>query len=201
VHRSSWQGEDVPLFVLALWPVDLNSGFGESALLRESGGRIKYCVRQARLDPLIASLFGSELAAVRSMCEYELCLELNSWIPTPTNDAVLGSQLSKLDPKVNFYFDPAFYAYSLDNLGALANRLYSEAKSRSLKLLKEIVWESFVSNALMSDAGRNLLGEFFNGLIDEQKQRFFQRMHAFAPLFSWPSAFSAELNAIRKQRK
>jgi hypothetical protein len=62
----------------AFWP--LRGGWGEPALLRQPGGRIKLCVERALSDPVLLRLFGSGTTATESLCQYELLLELSSYL-------------------------------------------------------------------------------------------------------------------------
>jgi hypothetical protein len=201
VQSASWQGEEMKKHVLAFWPIELGVGFGEPKLLSTWGGRIKYCARQIQIDPVIAPLFGSESDSIGAMCQYEFCLELNSFLAMPAHSGQIGAYIEKTHPSINFIFNPVFYAFTLDYIREIVAALFWEIKSGKPSMLKQVVWEPSAATSLASQTGLKLFADFLDGIARDQAQWFISSGRAFPPMFNWPSTLRDELKTLRASDK
>src|SRR5262249_19095988 len=135
VYSTGWQGQQWNKRLLAFWPLDMV--YGEPCELRE---RLKLCASRVRTDLVYGKLFGSEQGAIDALCQYEFCLELNSFLAMPQLSPETGDYVTQLHPDLNFEFTPDLSAFPLEPLHDLATTLFAEVKHAKPKLLKEILF-------------------------------------------------------------
>jgi hypothetical protein len=201
VHSASWQRTEAKKYMLSFWPIELRAGFGEPKLLTDWGGRIRYCNHQVRLDPLVGSLFGAEVDTIRALCDYEFCLELNSFFSLPAHSGPIGAAVEKAHPNIAFSFTPLFLAFNLENVRELAVSVFENVKQRRLEALRDFFWQQSTVPMLVSPEGFKLFGRFLDALTGEQTQWFAQNGRVFPPMFSWPKPVSDELVRMRHASK
>jgi hypothetical protein len=188
-------GEQEKKTLMVFWP--LGEGCGEPDELRYRGGRISHCVKRIEADSSYLRLFGSATAATGSLCQYELCVELNSHVAAPNDDTQESSAyVAQTYPEISFYFWPGLIAFPLGNIQVLALTLFSEIKKAKSELLKLILFDPVLAGFLIKPGSDMVFARFLGGLASDQANLFMQ-MRRFPPMQWWPK----ELDAAMKQSR
>jgi len=195
VYRSSWQGQNWQKRQFAFWPLDMSMAYGEPEVLRTRGGPITLCATRVRTDLAYSKLFGSEKATVDALCQYEFCLELNSFVAMPNLSPVTGAYVKKAYPDSDFYFRPQLVAFSLEPLKDLATKLFAEIKHAKPDLLKLILFDPELAVLMKQPGSDKVFGRFLDSISTEHANLCFAQ-HLF-PGWGWPSDLAEDLKRLR----
>jgi len=185
--------------LMAFWP--LGTGQGEPTEIRFRAGRINFCVARITADSAYLKLFGSIGAATEALCQYEYCLELNSFLAVRglgTDES--AEYLEKRYPHLNFYFWPSFIAFPFDCIHILSSTVFAEITARTPKLLKEILFDPSLAGPLTKPDGVQAFLRFLDALANEQVGLFFEQRR-FPPHIFWPGDIQKALIEFRKNSK
>jgi hypothetical protein len=196
VYGTDWQGQNWEKRPMAFWPLDLSIGHGEPDVLRTWGGRLKLCAGRVRADSAYGKLFGSERATIEVLCQYELCLELNSFLAMPQCSPETGSYVKQAYPDVDFVFRPQLIAFSLLPLHDLVSALFAEIKKNKPILLKVILFEPVLAGQITKSGGDKVFGSFLDSISKAHGQLWLATRH-FPPDHGWPPDVEKELKRLR----
>ena len=183
--------------LMAFWP--LGHGSGEPDELRYRAGRISYCVKRISTDPVYLRLFGSAKLATAALCQWEFCLELNSYLATPNDDTAESyAYVAKTYPDMYFAFWPSLIAFTLENITSLALTFLSEIKKGRPTLLSLIFFDPVLTGVLLKPGGDMILGRCLGNLASDSAQLHIQ-LHHFPPMVFWPPELEAAMKAARKK--
>ena len=181
---------------MAFWP--LGSGNGEPDELRYRAGRINYCLKRIKTDSPCLGLFGSATRATAALCQFELCLELNSYLATPNDDTSESyAYVSARYPDMCFTFWPSLIAFPLDYISALALRIFSDIKKRNSELVALLLIEPALAGFLLKPGGELILARCVSNLAADSAQLHFQ-LHRFPPMVAWPPELNAAMKSARQ---
>jgi hypothetical protein len=168
VYRVGQQfGEQEKKTLMAFWP--LSVGFGEPERLRYRAGKIDYCVKRVETDLTCLHLFGSATAATAALCQFELCLELNSHMAMPSDDTQdSAGYVARLYPEMYFAFWPSLIAFPLDHIHGLAQTLFSEIRKAKLEIVKLILFDQGLGGFLTKPGSDMVFARFLSGLARDQ---------------------------------
>jgi hypothetical protein len=196
VYNTGWdQGSSWKKKPMAFWP--LYFVFGEPQELDSYGGRIELCAGRVAADSAYHKLFGTEKATIDALCQYEFCLELNSFIAFPELSPETGNAVKQTYPDLVFEFRPDFLAFPLVPVHGLAEALFLEVKQGKPQLLKLIVFDQSLVPALVKPGASALFAEFLDSIAREHGNVFLAQRR-FTPISSaWPKDLGEELKQIR----
>jgi hypothetical protein len=183
---------------MAFWP--FGTGQGEPDEIRFRAGRINFCAARVKTDSAYLKIFGSVAAATEAICQYEFCLELNSYMAFPgegTNES--AAYLAKMNPEMSFYFWPSFIAFPLKHVYSLASALFSEIKKGKRQLLKEIFFDESLASFIAKPGGDLAFLRFLDGLAQEQVGLFMEQRR-FPPMLFWPKEIDSGLKEFRQRK-
>lgn len=184
--------------LMAFWP--LGMGQGEPNELQFRAGRINFCVARVKTDSTYLKLFGSAVAATEALCQYEFCLELNSYMAFPgegTNES--AAYIAKTYPDMSFYFWPSLVAFSLEYIYGLASALFAEVKQSKPQLLKMILFDKALVGFIAKPGGDLAFLRFLEGLAGEQAGLFMEQRR-FPPVLFWPKEIDSALKEFRQRK-
>jgi hypothetical protein len=196
VHSTGWeQGRPWKKQPMVFWPLIFH--FGEPQELDRYGGRLDLCVSRVAADSAYRKLFGSERATLDALCQYEFCLELNSFIAFPELSPETGGAVQQTYPDLLFKFRPDFLAFPLVPVHGLAEVLFREVKQGKPQLLKLIVFDQGLVPALVKPGAITLFAKFLDSIASEHGQVFLAQRR-FTPISSsWPKELGEELKQVR----
>lgn len=183
--------------LLVFWPLRRNQGEPKELSIR--GGNINYCAKQVETDSTYRKLFGSTSAATVALCQYEFCLELNSFVAIRN----VGTQespgyISKLYPEISFEFYPGLIAFRLDYVTDLALTLFREIKTGKTRLLDLILFDPALAGYLKKPGSDMVFARFLSGLAADAAD-FFMQLHRFAPMVNWPKELDDAMKLARQK--
>jgi hypothetical protein len=191
---SSASGDKKP--PMAFWP--LGMGQGEPNDLKFRAGRINFCVARVKSDSAYLKMFGTAVAATEAICQYEFCLEMNSYMAfTQTETNKSADYIQKMYPDMNFYSWPSLIAFPLEYVNSLASALLQEIRQGKPKLLKLILFDPALAEFLTKPGGDTFFLEFLNSLAHEQASLFMEQRR-FPPMLNWPNEISTGLKELRQ---
>jgi hypothetical protein len=182
---------------MVFWP--FGRGSGEPEELSKWGGRIAYCASRIQKDTSYLAIFGSQKAAIESLCQLEFCLELNSYSACSNDDAKRSAgYVTKMFPNVNFGFNPFFAAYSLENIQSLALTLFGEIKRGKAETLKLIFLDPALASFWVQPGSEMAFTRFVGHLAANQSIMFLQNSR-LPPIMYWPKDFAEAMKAARNK--
>jgi hypothetical protein len=179
---------------MVYWPLDLTCGEPEEL---HTTGRINYCSGRIEKDSAYHRLFGSAEAATRALCQFELCLELNSYLAFDGDRTKQSSAyIAAAYPGINFYFRPSLIAFPLEHIHAISLEIYDAIKTDRSHLLEQILFDPALV-AFLKGAGRD--AAFLNCLrdIESEHGRLFLAMRRFRSMLPWPAELDVALKKAR----
>ncbi len=185
VHRSGQNFLERPKKQpMAFGP--LSSEWGEPEGLRHRGGRINLCASRVEAESAYLKLFGSRTVAIETLCQYEFCLEFNSYLSVK-NDVTADSTayVEKQYPDLNFNFRACLIAFPFEPFMNLALGVYKEIRQRKRDLLKLILFDEALAGFLATEGGDRIFTNFLKGLVHDQTELFLQ-LNRFPPDITWP---------------
>jgi len=199
VYRAGHRlGEQEKKALMVFWP--LGGGCGEPDELQYRAGKINYCAKRIETDLSYLHLFGSVTAATGSLCQYELCLELNSHVATPSEDTQESSAyVAKMYPEMYFTFWPSLIAFPLEHIHGLALTLFSEIQKAKPELLKLILFDPALAGFLTRPGSDMVFARFLSGLASDQSHLYME-MRRFPPMQFWPKELDAAMKQSRKSK-
>jgi len=198
VFASGWQGQDWKKQVMAFWPLSMNPPSGEPEELTRYGGRITLCAARVRNDSGYTKLFGSERATIDALCQYEFCLELNSFLAIPALSPDTGAYIAKIYPNLDFTFRPDMFAFELNPLHDLAKALFTEIKRSQPVLLKQILFDAGLVSILNRPGSEGIFATFLDSVSKERGEvsMILRRFSASG----WPLDLAKELTLLREAK-
>jgi hypothetical protein len=196
VYGTSWQGQRWDKRLLAFWPL-LDVWYGEPEALGRFGERLKLCAARVGTDLTYAKLFGSESAAIEALCQYEFCLELNSFLAFPKLSPDTGAYIEESQPNTNFTFRTDLIAFPLAPVSGLAAALHAEIKRAKPNLLKAILFDPALAGVMTKPGAEKVFGAFLDSLSKQQAE-LWMRQHHFPPDPAWPFDLEEELKRLRE---
>jgi hypothetical protein len=194
-HRT---GEQEKKTLMVFWP--LGQGCGEPDELRYRAGRINYCAKRIAADSSYLRLFGSVTAATGALCQYELCVELNSHVATPSDDTQESSAyVAKMYPGMDFYFWPSLIAFPLGHIHGLALTLFSEIKKAKSELLKLILFDPALAGFFTRPGADMVFARFLGGLASDQAHLYMETGR-FPPMQFWPKELDVAIKQSRSNK-
>ncbi|MGB9485836.1 MAG: hypothetical protein WCD04_06975 [Terriglobia bacterium] len=178
-------GDQAKRTLMCFWP--LFAGRGEPEQLNHVAGRINLCADRVSADQTFLRLFGSQRVAIDALCQYEFCLELNSYLSVSrdVSPATVGFVADHF-PNIAFSFWPSLIAFPFRPIMPLALKVYREILARQSEFLKLLVFDPRMASVFTSNpGGRAVYGRFLKGLVSEQQNLFLQQ-HRFPPMDDWP---------------
>jgi len=195
-HRTD-EPEEKTLMVF--WP--LGTGFGEPDGLHYRAGRINHCTNRINTDLSYLHLFGSATAATGALCQYELCLELNSHLATSGKDTKeSAAYVAAAYPAMYFAFWPCLIAFPLENIFGLALELFIEIKKGKPQLLNLILFDPALASYLTRPGSDMVFARFLSGLARDQAQLYLE-LRRFPPMLVWPKELDAAFKQLRTSQK
>jgi hypothetical protein len=199
VYKAGSTGTEQEKTLMAFWPFGF--GWGEPDELRYCAGRITYCVKRIVADTAYAHAFGSKRAAISALCQYELCLEFNSYLAVPSDDTrETADYVAKTYPAMYFHFWPSLIAFPLEYINDVALLLFTEIKNRKPDHLRSILFDIGLCNFLVKPDSYLLFARFLSGLAQEQSQLYLQQ-HRFPPTRFWPKEIEAAINEAKRNQQ
>lgn|SRR6266404_1620254 len=196
---TGWQGQDWKKRPIAFWPLDMDIAHGEPAELRSWGGRLNFCSSRVRTDVAYRKLLGSETATIEALCQYEFCLELNSFIAMPNLSPETAAYVTQLYPHLNFVFHADLISFSLQPLSDLASGIFNEVKQAKPKLLKQILFDSTLAVQMTKPGADKIFGHFLDDLSRSHAQLYLAKHH-FPPDSGWALDLANELKRLRENK-
>jgi hypothetical protein len=183
--------------LLVFWPLRRNQG--EPIEVRNRDGQIEYSASRVEKDPLLHKLFGS--TSKPYFCQYELCIEFNSWMGTGGDDTKASrAYLAKTQPGVSFTYYPSLIGYPLDYIGALALNIYTEIETGKFDLLNRVLFDPSLI-AFLKTPGSNLkFARMLAALVDDRLQLSLQLFH-FPPSLDWPKPLHDAMALARQKQQ
>ena len=182
-----------PKNLMAFWPFEFAQGEPDEIRLR--AGRINFCVGRITANSAYLRLFGSAKAATAMMCQYELGLELNSFLGIENGESVKYAK--EVYPNVWFRFWPSFIAFNFEHIYEFAAILFSEIKKGKPEILNQILIDAGFANILTrSDTGEQTYMSFL-GSLHKQQSGLFLEQRRFPPIVYWPDEIG---EAMRRKK-
>ncbi|HXJ97088.1 MAG TPA: hypothetical protein VMT20_29980 [Terriglobia bacterium] len=179
---------------MCFWP--LYAGRGEPEQLGHRGGRINLCADRVAANGTYLKLFGSKPVVTDSLCQYEFCLELNSFLCVSSKVPEISTYLKQNYPDLVFNFWPCLIAFRFDPVMPLAQTIYNGIVSGAAEPLVPFVFDSWLANRLVGrDRGGRIYGRFLRDLASDQSELFLQQ-HRFPPIRDWPSELKELIHSI-----
>jgi hypothetical protein len=199
VYRSTMASpSEEKKLLMAFWP--LGMGQGEPSDLQFRAGRINFCVGKVKSDSTYLKLFGSAVAATEALCQYEFCLELNSFMAFPSEGTgESAAYIQKMYPDISFYFWPSLIAFHLEHVFGLASAILAEIRQGKPKLLKLILFDQALAGYLTKPGGDVIFLRFLDGLAREQAALYMEQRR-FPPMLSWPREIGLALKEFRQRK-
>ena len=197
VYRLGAKGlsELEQLSEMAFWPVRM--GQGEARQLQFRAGRIDLCVERILADPAILGLFGAEGSARRAMCEYEFCLELNSYLCVQSDKSPHSANYAtRTYPGVDFQFWTSFIAFSLEAVGEIATLFLREIDTGIFTTLNQVLLDESLPGYLVKPNGRPIYLRFLAG-IEEDHDKLTLQLNQF-DFATWPSKLREAIESLNK---
>jgi hypothetical protein len=183
---------------MVFWPI--RWGCGEPDGLQNRAGRIHHCAKRVESDLTYLHLFGSVTAAKGALCQYELCIELNSHVATPSDDTQESSAyVAKIYPEMYFTFWPSLIAFPLGNIHGLALTLFTECKKAKRELLQHIFFDPALAGFLTKPGSDMVFAKFLSGLARDQEQLYLE-MRRFPPIQFWPKELDGAIKESRSNK-
>ncbi|MGO9641715.1 MAG: hypothetical protein ACLP1Y_10465 [Candidatus Acidiferrales bacterium] len=199
-HAGARLAEQEKKTVMAFWPLSVSAGSGEPEELRYRAGRINHCANRIKTDLSYRRLFGSESTAIAALCQYELCLEFNSYLATPGEDTQDSAAFAaKVHPGLIFAFRPSLIAFPLEYVYALALMLFDDIKSSRFELLNLILFDQALTGFLRKPGAYMVFVKFLSGLARDQGQLYME-LHRFPPMQFWPKEIDAAFKELRRSK-
>jgi hypothetical protein len=170
---------------MAFWP--LTPGPGELEQLNQLSGRINLCADRVAANDPFTRLFGSRQVALEAFCQYEFCLELNSFLCISTDGSPdTAAYTAKSYPEIGFYFWPSLIAFPFAPIMPLALRVYEAVLASNSKFMDMLVFDDAIAGMLCNKAEKaSIYGAFLRTLAQQQAE-FFLSQHRFPPMNFWP---------------
>jgi hypothetical protein len=170
--------------LLVFWPLRRNQGEPKE---------------QVETDSTYRRLFGSTSAATVALCQYEFCLELNSFVAMQN----VGTQespgyVSKVYPEISFEFYPGLIAFRLDYVTDLALTLFKEIRTGKTRLLDLILFDPALVGFLKKPGSDMVFARFVSGLAGEAAQ-FHMQLRRFPPMVNWPKELDDAMKLARQK--
>jgi hypothetical protein len=199
VHRTSLQETSEELRLpMAFWPLGMNQG--EPSELKSRAGRIDFCVSRVKADSVFLKLFGSLSATTAALCQYEFCLELNSYMTVPgEGTAESATYVEKVYPGFAFYFWPSLIAFPLEHIFGLAVALFEEIRRSKPHLLKKILFDDSLAIFLTKPGGDVAFLACLRSLASDQGGLYIEQRR-FAPMLIWPKEIASALKESQNKR-
>lgn len=184
-HAGSRIGEQAKKTPMCFWP--LLTGRGEPEQLTYRAGRIDLCADRVNGDQTYLRLFGSRRVVIDVLCQYEFCLELNSFLSVMREKTPLtAAYVAERYPDTDFIFWPSLIAFSFAAIMPLALRVYKELLAGQSEFLKLLVFDRELAALLTNrPGGPAVYGKFLAGLAGDRLELFNQQ-HRFPPMDEWP---------------
>jgi hypothetical protein len=178
---------------MAFWP--LRSGWGEPTSLQYRDGRIKLCAERAQNDPTFLKLFGSGLGATEALCQYELLLELNSYLAIDQKRTAKSVAFMKnLYPSIHFEFWPSLIAFPLENITGIALSIFTAIQQKNASFLKPLLFDENLAGILCGEGEEIFLSLLRQLQSDKGQLEFELRRFNFGP--SWPKELADALKKV-----
>jgi hypothetical protein len=199
VYRAGQRlGEQEKKTLMVFWP--LRGGCGEPDELQYRAGRINHCTKRIESDLTYLHLFGSVTAATGALCQYELCIELNSHFATPSDDTQESSAyVAKMYPEMYFAFWPSLIAFPLEHIYGLALTLFTEIAKAKRELLNLILLDATLVGFLTKPGSDMIFARFLSGLASNQAQLYMEQ-NRFPPMQFWPKELDAAIKQSRSNK-
>jgi hypothetical protein len=196
VHSTGWDlSRSWKKRPMVFWPMSFV--FGEPSELDNYGGRIELCANRVATDSAYHKLLGTEKSTIDALCQYEFCLELNSFIAFPQLSPETGNTVKQMYPDLSFEFRPDFLAFPLVPVHGLAEALFREVKQGKPQLMQLIVFDKGLVPSLVKPGALAVFAEFLDAIARDHGQVFLNQRR-FTPMSSsWPKALGEELMQIR----
>jgi hypothetical protein len=184
--------------LLVFWPLRRNQG--EPSDLAVRGGNITYCVKKIETDSTYRRLFGSAKASTIALCQYELCLELNSYLATDNTDTKEShAYVASMYPDISFVFIPGLIAFPLEYIADLALTLFNEIKTGKTRLLDLILFDPVFAGSLKK-AGSDMVFARFLSSLESVAEKLEIELSHFPSTVHWPKELAEAMQAARQQR-
>jgi hypothetical protein len=186
VHRVGPEPyEETNRAPMVFWP--LVPGCGEPEELAHVPGRINLCADRVAADETLRGLFGSRQVAADTLCQYEFCLELNSFLSVSTDDSRdTAAYVAKQFPDTDFAFGPSLIAFRLAPIMPLALQVYKEILAGRSEFVKLLVFDSALASMITKGPrGAEVYGRFLRGLARSQAELFLAERR-FLRIDNWP---------------
>lgn len=181
--------------LIAFWP--WRGGWGEPELLHHASGRLEFCMTRVVEDPALFGLFGSKESTLKALCEYEMILELNSFLAVKDDKSPASVDFVKSKyGGIDFSFWPSFVAFSIENVSELAAVIYDDLVLQGGRTAVQMLFDASLVKFLTSTAGRSI----FLWFIDDVKNthdRLMMQLHRFGDFASWPRKLANALEQLR----
>jgi hypothetical protein len=170
---------------MCFWP--LSEGRGEPEQLHHRAGRINLCVDRVDADQTYLKLFGSKRVVMDVLCQYEFCLELNSYLSESRDESARTAEyVAERYPDTSFRFWPSLIAFSFTPIMPLALKVYKEIAAGRSDFLKLLVFDPALAHLLINKpGGTEVFGKFLRGLTGDRLELFNQQGR-FPPMDDWP---------------
>jgi hypothetical protein len=188
-------GDQAKRTPMCFWP--LFGGRGEPEQLSHRAGRINLCADRVNADQTYLRLFGSKRVVIDVLCQYEFCLELNSYLSvsrdkSPDTSAYVAQQY----PDTVFSFWPSLIAFSFAPIMPLALKVYKEILAGQSEFLKLLMFDPALASLLTNKPqGTAVYAKFLQGLAVDRLELFNQQRR-FPPMDDWPK----ELKELMRSR-
>jgi hypothetical protein len=183
--------------LLVFWPLRRNQGEPKELAIR--GGNISYSAKQIETDSTYRRLFGSTSAAIVALCQYEFCLELNSFVASANPDTQDShAYVSKMYPEISFEFYPGLIAFRLDYVTDLALTLLKEIRTGKTRLLDLILFDPALVGFLKKPESDMVFARFVSGLAGDAAD-FFMRLQRFPLMVNWPKELNEAMKLARQK--
>ena len=198
VYRVGGQrSADEKKTLMAFWPLRL--GNGEPEELNYRAGRINYCARRITTDSPYLRLFGSGGRATVALCQFEFCLEVNSYLATPNSDTAESyAYVTKTFPDMYFTFWPSLIAFPLENIIGLASALLTEIGHGKPQILSMICFDLMIVSTLLKPGGDMIFARSLGNLASDSAKLHIE-LHHFPPMIFWPPELDQAMKASRKK--
>jgi hypothetical protein len=171
---------------MCFWP--LFAGRGEPEQLRFRAGRIDLCGDRVSANQGDLKLFGSKKVVTDVLCQYEFCLELNSYLAVMTDKSPeSAAYVAKQYPDLVFNFWPCLIAFPFKPVVPLALKIYKEISAGRKGFLGQLMFDPALAGFLTDKpGGLQLYGSFLRGLVSDQSALFME-LRRFPPMDDWPT--------------
>jgi len=194
---NQWKDVVDVVHPMAFWP--LPAGRGEPRSLAYRAGRINVCAERAGQDSATLAFFGSEQSLRDALCEWEFCLEFNSFLAVSEQDSPQTAQSVKTRcGNIDFGFWPSVVAFSYEPVGKLAREMYLEILSGKSTILGRLIFDDQTAQAFSSANPQDVFLRFLKGLSEVQAGLFLE-LGKFPSWWSWPEPIGSNLKVLKKR--